>query len=509
MFDDDLLFTEPEEIEETVDKGKYKVLIVDDEQAVHEVTVLSLKKIKFKERGLDILHAYSAGEAKGILEKETDVAVIFLDVVMETQTAGLDLVKVIRNEMKNTLVRIILRTGQPGQAPEEEVIVKYDINDYKNKTELTTQKLFSSLITALRSYSDLIKIQKNKKGLEKVLDSISSIVRLKSIDDFFTGLLEQVISLTYTEATSSADEIIAYIGFYKNAELIFETGTGKYEHKESLNGTIVQKYNKKIKKIFQDAEMIRESDHLLFYRQNDDNTAILLIMEGDVSSISIEDSLLEIFVNNAAVMYDNLLLSQDIKESQKDTIFMLSEMAEQRSKETGQHVKRVAYVAREIGEELKLNPQQLEELFSGSPMHDIGKIGVRDGVLKKPGPLTDAEFDEMKLHSLNGYELLKNSEKDLMKMAGVIAYEHHEKYNGKGYPRGLKGEDIHIYARIVALCDVFDALSNPRVYKEAWSMQAVLDLIREERGEHFDPKVVDAFFSRLDNILRIHEELKD
>jgi len=510
MFDDEgqFIFNEVEKVVEKEDKGSFKVLIVDDEQAVHDVTILALNDIKFKDKRLSLLHAYSAKEAKEVLEVEKDIAVIFLDVVMETDKAGLDLVKVIREELKNSLVRIILRTGQPGQAPEEEVIVNYDINDYKNKTELTTQKLFSSLITALRSYSDLLKIEKNKKGLERVIESTSSIVKFKDIEEFFGGLLDQVISLTYSGASASENEISAYIGFYKETKLFFETSTSGDKTSFSWKD-IESKYKQEIEKIFNDGVMHREDDHLLFYKENDDGTAILLVMEGNVSVITLEESLIEIFVNNAAVTYDNLLLSQDIKESQKDTIFMLSEMAEQRSKETGMHVKRVAYIAVEIGEELGLNKNQLEELFSGAPMHDIGKIGVRDGVLKKPGALTDNEFDEMKLHTVRGYELLKNSEKSLMKVAGIISYEHHEKWNGKGYPRGLKEDEIHIYARIVALCDVFDALSNPRVYKEAWSMDKVLDLIKEERGQHFDPKVVDAFFTRLDNIMNIHERLKD
>ena len=510
MFDDkgNLIFDEVKQTEVKEKTGTYKVLIVDDEPSVHDVTVLALADIRFNEKRLEMLHAYSAKEAREVLSSEKDIAVIFLDVVMETDKAGLDLVKVIRTDLKNTLVRIILRTGQPGQAPEEEVIVEYDINDYKNKTELTTQKLFSSLITALRSYSDLLKIQKNKKGLERVLESTSSIVKFKNIEDFFGGLLEQVISLTYMGASSYNSEICAYIGFYRDSKLYFETNTCTDDKQISWK-LIEDKYKDEIHKIMKDTHMVKESDHLMIFKQNEDKTAILLIIEGKISSINLEDSLIEIFVNNAAITYDNLLLSQDIKESQKDTIFMLSEVAEQRSKETGKHVKRVAYIALEIGEELQLNKTQLEELFASAPMHDIGKIAIRDGVLKKPGQLTDDEYDEMKLHTTRGYELLKESEKSLMRAAGTISYQHHEKWNGKGYPQGLKGEEIHIYARIVALCDVFDALSNPRVYKEAWSMQKVLDLIKEEKGEHFDPKVVDAFFNRLDNILKIHEDLKD
>ena len=512
MFDNDGEIVFASEEDESIiheEHLKYKLLIVDDEQSVHDVTTLVLDDMSFQDRKLEILHAYSAKEGEEILSRESDIAVILLDVVMETDTAGLDLVEVIRKKLKNDTIRIILRTGQPGHAPEEDVIVNYDINDYKNKTELTTEKLFSSIVTALRSYSDLVKIKRNKVGLEKVLNSTSSVINLRSIDKFFGGLLEQVLSLIHDESVIEPDGLSVYLAFFKKTNILFNVGTGIFEDEESRNDKVFAKYEKELKEAVRAKDNIKTKECFILYHLNEDSNAILMLFDGDISNICIEDDLLNIYIRNIAITYDNLLKSEDIKESQKDTIFMLSELAEQRSRETGKHVKRVAYFAKEIALEIGLSDNEVEEIFTSAPMHDIGKIAISDMILKKPGKLTDEEFTIMKEHAQIGYEILKNSDKKLMRVASVVAQQHHERYDGKGYPRGLVADEIHIYAQITALCDVFDALGSKRVYKDAWPIDKVLELIKSERAKQFDPKVVDAFFARIDNILNIMEEHKD
>jgi response regulator RpfG family c-di-GMP phosphodiesterase len=144
-----------------------------------------------------------------------------------------------------------------------------------------------------------------------------------------------------------------------------------------------------------------------------------------------------------------------------------------------------------------------------SPMHDIGKVAILDEVLKKPGKLTEEDFDIMKYHTNIGYNLLKNSTRHILKTAAIVAYQHHEKWNGKGYPCGIKGEDIHIYGRITAIADVFDALGSERVYKKAWELDRILNLFKEERGQHFDPRVVDVFFEQLPNIVKVRDAYSD
>ncbi|MFZ2404027.1 MAG: diguanylate cyclase [Methylobacter sp.] len=170
----------------------WRVLIVDDDVEVHTVTRLILAKTVFKHRKVELLSAYSSAEAKQILQTESDIAVILLDVVMETEDAGLLLVHTIRHELNNPAVRIILRTGQPGQAPEEQVIIDYDINDYKAKSELTAQKLFTAVIASLRAYETIISLEKTRLGLEKIIDCSDSLFQINSIREFASGMLTQL-----------------------------------------------------------------------------------------------------------------------------------------------------------------------------------------------------------------------------------------------------------------------------------------------------------------------------
>jgi len=339
MFDDDGFLSFPDE--ETTIKEKtaqvFKILIVDDEESVHEVTNMVLSPMSFHGRDLELYHAYSAQEGEKKLIENPDIAVLLLDVVMETDSAGLDLVKIIRDKLNNKLIRIILRTGQPGHAPEEDVIVNYDINDYRNKLELTTSKLFSSMITALRSYSDLVKIQRNKIGLEKVLSSTSSIIDMHSIDKFFAALLEQVLSLIHDEAAQTCSSSLSiYMSFFQEEKLIFDTGTGVFSDSENRQTLVKRKYGEKVLSKVRKQKHIKTDEYFIFHHANKLGNEMLIIFEGQTCDISIEDDLLNIFIKNIAITFDNLLMSNDIKESQKDTIFMLSEMAEQRSRETVQ-----------------------------------------------------------------------------------------------------------------------------------------------------------------------------
>lgn len=206
---------------------------------------------------------------------------------------------------------------------------------------------------------------------------------------------------------------------------------------------------------------------------------------------------------------ESAILSHEIEETQKEIIFVMGEVGETRSKETGYHVKRVAEYSKILSLNYGLHEEECELIKTASPMHDIGKVAIPDSILKKPGKLTVEEFDIMKTHTTIGYNLLKGSQRKILKAASVIALQHHEKWNGLGYPHGLKGEDIHIYGRITAVADVFDALGSERVYKSAWEMDRILALFREERGIHFDPKLVDVFFASLDDLLKIKERYQD
>src|ERR1700681_3585084 len=174
---------------------RWKIAIIDDDHAVHDGTRFALSDYRLNGQGLEILSAYSAADGRQLMRSHPDVAVVLLDVIMETDTAGLDLVEFIREDLKNETVRIILRTGQPGQAPERRVIVDYDINDYKAKTELTADKLFTSLTAALRSYQQLERMVQTRRGLEIIIDAASTLYDFKSMQRLAEGVLTQIASL--------------------------------------------------------------------------------------------------------------------------------------------------------------------------------------------------------------------------------------------------------------------------------------------------------------------------
>lgn len=206
---------------------------------------------------------------------------------------------------------------------------------------------------------------------------------------------------------------------------------------------------------------------------------------------------------------DAAILQEEIEATQREIIFTLAETGEMRSKETGYHVKRVAEFSRLFAVKYGMNEEEAELVKLSAPMHDIGKIAIPDSILLKPGKLTPEEWEIMQSHASLGYEMLKHSDRRLLKSAAIIANEHHEKWNGEGYPNGKKGEDIHIYGRITAMSDVFDALGNERVYKPAWELDRIVKLFKEEKGHQFDPKLVKVFLDGLDDFVKIKETYKD
>ncbi|AXH13610.1 HD-GYP domain-containing protein [Halarcobacter bivalviorum] len=202
-------------------------------------------------------------------------------------------------------------------------------------------------------------------------------------------------------------------------------------------------------------------------------------------------------------------LNHEIEDTQKEVVFTMGAIGESRSKETGNHVKRVAEYSKLLALYYGLSKEEAELLKQASPMHDIGKVAIPDSILNKPGRFDEKERKIMNTHAKIGYEMLKHSNRPLLKAAAIISLEHHEKWDGTGYPKGLKEKEIHIYGRITAIADIFDALGSDRCYKKAWSDEKIFKLFKEEREKHFDPKLVDIFFEHLDEFLKIRDSFKD
>ena len=200
---------------------------------------------------------------------------------------------------------------------------------------------------------------------------------------------------------------------------------------------------------------------------------------------------------------------KQLRLSQEETIHRLAKAAEFRDNETAQHINRMSRYCELLGRQLGLDDERCELLLAASPMHDIGKIGTTDSILLKDGKHTEQEFEIMKQHSEIGYRILSGSESELLNVGAMIALTHHEKYDGSGYPRGLAGEDIPLEGRITAVADVFDALTSKRIYKPAWKLEDAVSFMREQRGCHFDPELVDVFLESLPHALVIKERFAD
>jgi len=206
---------------------------------------------------------------------------------------------------------------------------------------------------------------------------------------------------------------------------------------------------------------------------------------------------------------ETVALNEAIEDTQREVIYAMGEIGETRSKETGNHVKRVAKYSQLLAQFYGLDQKEAEMLKMVSPMHDIGKVGIPDSILNAPRKLSLDEWKVMQTHAQLGYEMLKRSNKSILQAAAIVAYQHHEKWDGSGYPQGLKEENIHIFGRITAVADVFDALGSDRCYKKAWELEKIIDFFKEESGKHFEPKLVRLLLENLDEFVKIRDRYKD
>lgn len=244
----------------------------------------------------------------------------------------------------------------------------------------------------------------------------------------------------------------------------------------------------------------------VYFKSKKGMESVLYIdMKLDLMHIYTFEVLMECF----GFFISNWELKKEMEFSQSEFLCMLGEAAEMRSLETGNHVRRVAEYSMVLARGYGLSADEVKMIYSAAPMHDLGKLGVGDAVLNKPGKLSPEEFERMKEHCIIGYEMLDRLQQPVMKVAADIALTHHERVDGSGYPLGFKGEEIPLLSRIVAVADVFDALGTERVYKTAWSDHDIMEFFKMEKDKGFDGKVVDVLFSVFDEICSVRERYRD
>ncbi|MEL0584544.1 MAG: HD domain-containing phosphohydrolase [Candidatus Thiodiazotropha sp. (ex. Lucinoma kazani)] len=478
----------------------WKILIADDDESVHQVTKLALKHFDYQGRKLNLISAFSGQEAMELMRKERDIAIVLLDVVMETENAGLEVVEYIRNILDNSHVRIILRTGQPGYAPERYVIDHYDINDYKEKTELSQDKLYTSIRMGLKSFEYITILNSQKRSLEYIVQAAPAIFKITTLEDYFRSILNAIIDLLgISEGHSKLDSLAGFIAYPVTEDGEYKIcygidNHGQWEEDEEKIAVMLHRLHPQLDSI-QGVFNVEDGTFAIPIKdKNEIVAAILLENLGEISEHG--KRLLNILSMQASSAFKNIDLFELISREHQETINLLAVASEYKDEDTGEHIRRIENVTRLLALELGMSETYAVQLGQSSTLHDIGKLSVPDSVLQKPGKLTSEEFEVIKLHTLNGEKILAGHGQ--FELASSIARSHHEHYDGSGYPEGAAGDDIPICGRITALADVYDALSNERPYKGAWPKVDVLNLVRCERGRQFDPDVVDAFFRLID-----------
>ncbi|WP_315740551.1 MULTISPECIES: DUF3369 domain-containing protein [unclassified Bradyrhizobium] len=293
---------------------KWKIAVIDDDHAVHEGTRFALSDYSLNGQGLEILSAYSAAEGRALMREHTDIAAVLLDVIMETDVAGLELVEYIRNEIKNETVRIILRTGQPGQAPERRVIVQYDINDYKAKTELTADKLFTSLTAALRSYQQLERMVQTRRGLEIIIDAASTLYDFKSMQRLAEGVLTQIASLLNVDC---AGILVLRDDGSQTDDFSVLAGSGCYSR---FSGAVTSRsLDPDLRDMVEAAFRQRSNefaDHrTVLYVRTGSGREVVVLLQAERPLSETDRSLVEIFSSRLSIAFDNVILYQQLHEA--------------------------------------------------------------------------------------------------------------------------------------------------------------------------------------------------
>jgi len=301
----------------------WKILIVDDEPEIHTVTKLVLGKENILGHNLEFIDAMNGEEAKEILRNESDIAMILLDVVMTTENEGLNLVRWIRNDLRNHLVRIVLRTGHPGEAPEMEVITGYDINDYKEKSELTSKKLRTLFFTCLRNFRDISMLEQSRKGLVRVISSLADLYIHPSLEDFTGGVLEQVSSYLFLEHGAMYGISSGLGAFHKGEDPDYRIVAATGEYADCKGCRLSEIISPELRELTENCRgrktQIHEGDVFVQCMEIPDNGTALLILKG-ISTLLPEDiELLNIFSENAAMAFQNLAIRHECFETEESS----------------------------------------------------------------------------------------------------------------------------------------------------------------------------------------------
>jgi len=461
------------------------ILSIDDSRYMRE----QIKQIL----GIREYSVHSGADAKSGFEvlKNNTIHTIVLDMELPDRD-GLDILRELKNREEYEHIPVIILSGSSNQEMVRECLKigafdfirkPFNIEEFVLKVDMAV--LLNTRDLALMNAKNKVKHDLDESTFiaQEYQDAInkSNILSHTNINHIITEINEKFSEITgYSE-----NECVS-----KSHGELFKTDMFNDIYNEII--TTIESGNIWVGKLTR-----KTKDNKTFYTE----TTVMPIYD-------IHKNIIE-YLWMSSDITEIMLIHYEIEDTQKEMIYKMGEIAESRSKEVGNHVKRVAEYSRKLALLYGLDNQEINILYHASPMHDIGKVAISDNILKKPSKLDDEEWKIMKTHSSIGYYLFKNSKRPILQAASIVAYTHHEKWDGSGYPNGLKGEEIHIYGRITAIADVFDALASDRAYKKAWSLEEVKNFFIENSGKHFDPNLTKLFLDNFDVFINIRNKYKN
>src|SRR5690554_3594013 len=477
------LFADEAEHQQELPDEFWKILIVDDEPEVHAVTKLALSDFQFLGRGLEFYSAHSGAEAKELVKAHPDAAIILLDVVMETDDAGLNVARYVREDLGNRYTRIILRTGQPGQAPERTVIVNYDINDYKSKTELTAQKLFTAVMSSLRSYRDIISIVHSRNGLEKIITSMNDLFALQSMDHFISGLVQQLSWLIggARQTLYAAADDINQTGELKIRAAYGEDADQLIGH--PIKAALPKEALMELSGVVKTHSIYYADDFVLAYcpSQCRPQGALLCLTGLSRPLTDKERELLQVFADNVQVALDNVICLQDT-----DTLLsqLVARLMELEKEHYALHPKtRTPFVklVDKVTELMALPAEQRQQAGTAAGLYERAEALF---TLIEEQPVSRVSPCQQRL--VRAIRPLQMAQNEAAKVAVRALEERLERYDGMGLPEGKQGDEIATETSVFNISRLFYEL-----VKQDVALEDILTRLDTERGKHYSPELCD------------------
>lgn len=448
---------------------KFKVLIVDDSKTIHYEIENTIKNITVENIPIEIYHSYSYSDFTKIYNPGK-YALVLTDLVMEEDNSGIKVINYIRNELSDEITRVALMTANPEKVPKDILIKDYQINAYIEKETMNEFSLKLTVLSLLRVYKDMIAFERAIKSIDHVIQNSNKM----DLDELLMEAFFQIRSFLSLKMPN----IEIHGKIYVDKNQIFPPKSVKY-----VNTTNSLKYT---------------------FEEEISGKNVKLILESSKQLSNIDKDYVRALLSNLKQSYFYSTLSS----VENELVYRLANLIETRSEETGKHVERVSEISYILACEYGFAEKEAQLIKNASGLHDVGKVGIPDHILNKPAKLTDEEFSIMKEHTLIGFELLRNSHLKVFELGAVISLQHHERWDGNGYPYGLTKEEITPEARIVQVADVFEALTHDRCYRPAWPVEKAIEYMHDMKGKQFDPNLIEIFDRKLPDILDLFEKLK-